>query len=303
MQTAPISISVAVPLFQHSPMFGQIDSSQTVASRWARTVARRFSKRSPLGSRAFNQGGFGSRGTARRSSRALTPFLIAVKPCSVWYLEPVAMTGMPRNSSILPANISYRRARVSHVTRIVMPATARRVPKLEVHHPGRRRRVAPRARRALAREAPGGDEAVSEAAAQGDRSENAEYIYGKKQLAEIDRRVRFLRKRLTGIHVVDQQPSDTTKVYFGAWFELRADAGASNEYRLVGPDEAGFAAGNTQHGFAARSRRDRQGVADTSSCARPRARRATPSWACATAEHRDRKKMPGTRPGESQGET
>jgi transcription elongation factor GreB len=85
---------------------------------------------------------------------------------------------------------------------------------------------------------------VSEAAAQGDRSENAEYIYGKKQLAEIDRRVRFLRKRLTGIHIVDQQPSDTTKVYFGAWFELRDDAGASKAYRLVGPDEAGFAAGN-----------------------------------------------------------
>src|SRR6187549_884856 len=79
--------------------------------------------------------------------------------------------------------------------------------------------------------------AVSEAAAQGDRSENAEYIYGKRQLREIDRRVRFLRKRLTGIHIVDQQPSDTTKVYFGAWFELRDDAGASKAYRLVGPDE------------------------------------------------------------------
>lgn len=82
--------------------------------------------------------------------------------------------------------------------------------------------------------------AVSEAAAQGDRSENAEYIYGKKQLAEIDRRVRFLRKRLTGIRVVDQQPSDTSKVFFGAWFELRSDDGSVNEYRIVGPDESGF---------------------------------------------------------------
>ena len=78
--------------------------------------------------------------------------------------------------------------------------------------------------------------AVSEAAAQGDRSENAEYIYGKKQLAEIDRRVRFLRKRLTGIRVVDQLPSDTSRVFFGAWFELESDDG-KHEYRLVGPDE------------------------------------------------------------------
>ena len=82
--------------------------------------------------------------------------------------------------------------------------------------------------------------AVAEAAAQGDRSENAEYIYGKKQLAEIDRRVRYLRKRLTGIRVVDQLPSDTSKVFFGAWFELTSDDG-KHEYRLVGPDEFDFA--------------------------------------------------------------
>jgi len=85
-------------------------------------------------------------------------------------------------------------------------------------------------------------QAVSEAAAQGDRSENAEYIYGKKQLAEIDRRVRFLRKRLAGLKVVDQQPSDTSKVRFGAWFELRGANGQCAEYRIVGPDESGFAA-------------------------------------------------------------
>jgi transcription elongation factor GreB len=83
--------------------------------------------------------------------------------------------------------------------------------------------------------------AVAEAAAQGDRSENAEYIYGKKQLAEIDRRVRYLRKRLTGIRIVDQRPSDTSKVFFGAWFELADDSGRRNEYRLVGPDEFDFA--------------------------------------------------------------
>jgi transcription elongation factor GreB len=84
--------------------------------------------------------------------------------------------------------------------------------------------------------------AVAEAAAQGDRSENAEYIYGKKQLAEIDRRVRHLRKRLTGIRVVDQAPSDTSKVFFGAWFELLSDDGERKEFRLVGPDEFDFAA-------------------------------------------------------------
>ena len=82
--------------------------------------------------------------------------------------------------------------------------------------------------------------AVSEAAAQGDRSENAEYIYGKKQLAEIDRRVRFLRKRLTGIRVVDQIPTDVSRVFFGAWFELDSPDGR-REYRLVGPDEFDFA--------------------------------------------------------------
>ena len=86
--------------------------------------------------------------------------------------------------------------------------------------------------------------AVSEAAAQGDRSENAEYIYGKRQLAEIDRRVRYLRKRLTGIRVVDTQPSDTSKVYFGARFTVCDSDGAEHEYRLVGPDESDFAPGN-----------------------------------------------------------
>ncbi len=79
--------------------------------------------------------------------------------------------------------------------------------------------------------------AVAEAAAQGDRSENAEYIYGKKQLAAIDRRVRHLRKRLSNAKVVDQESSDPTKVYFGAWFTLEADDGAVRRFRLVGPDE------------------------------------------------------------------
>jgi transcription elongation factor GreB len=80
-------------------------------------------------------------------------------------------------------------------------------------------------------------QAVSEAAAQGDRSENAEYIYGKRQLREIDRRVRFLRQRLDGMTVVDQPPSDKNKVFFGAWVTLEDDNGEEVEYRIVGPDE------------------------------------------------------------------
>lgn len=84
---------------------------------------------------------------------------------------------------------------------------------------------------------------VQEAAAQGDRSENAEYIYGKKQLREIDRRIRFLSKRLDGMTVVDRPPEDTGKVFFGAWVELEDDDGKRETYRLVGPDEAEGGAG------------------------------------------------------------
>jgi transcription elongation factor GreB len=78
---------------------------------------------------------------------------------------------------------------------------------------------------------------VSEAAAQGDRSENAEYIYGKKQLREIDRRVRFLRKRLEVLISVDRLPDDHDRVYFGAWVEVEDEQGNVNTYRIVGPDE------------------------------------------------------------------
>ncbi len=80
-------------------------------------------------------------------------------------------------------------------------------------------------------------QAVSEAAAQGDRSENAEYIYGKKQLREIDSRVRFLTKRLDDMVVVDRQPDDLTRIYFGAWVELQDESGEVFKYRIVGPDE------------------------------------------------------------------
>ncbi len=80
-------------------------------------------------------------------------------------------------------------------------------------------------------------QAVSEAAAQGDRSENAEYIYGKKQLREIDARVRFLSKRLEDMVVVDRIPEDQKKINFGAWVELEDEDGELKQYRIVGPDE------------------------------------------------------------------
>ena len=79
--------------------------------------------------------------------------------------------------------------------------------------------------------------AVQEAAALGDRSENAEYIYGKKRLREIDRRVRFLQKRMDELKVVDRVPEDARRVYFGAWVELEDSSGQVVRYRIVGPDE------------------------------------------------------------------
>ncbi|PTQ89511.1 transcription elongation factor GreB [Agitococcus lubricus] len=80
--------------------------------------------------------------------------------------------------------------------------------------------------------------AVSEAAAQGDRSENAEYIYGKKLLREIDRRVRFLEKRLPELRVVEQKPSNQQQVYFGAWVELEnLETDEMLQLRIVGCDE------------------------------------------------------------------
>jgi transcription elongation factor GreB len=79
---------------------------------------------------------------------------------------------------------------------------------------------------------------VADAAAQGDRSENAEYIYGKRRLREIDRRVRFLSKRLDDVTVVSEPPSDATRVFFGAWVTLEDDDGKEVTYRIVGPDES-----------------------------------------------------------------
>jgi transcription elongation factor GreB len=78
---------------------------------------------------------------------------------------------------------------------------------------------------------------VSDAAAEGDRSENAEYIYGKKRLREIDSRIRFLSKRLELLKVVDTVPADQERVYFGAWVTVENGEGDESTYRIVGPDE------------------------------------------------------------------
>ena len=80
--------------------------------------------------------------------------------------------------------------------------------------------------------------ALAAAAAEGDRSENAEYTYRKKQLGEIDRRVRYLSKRLETLRVVDAAPSDPRAVFFGAHVEIEDIAtGETSRYRIVGPDE------------------------------------------------------------------
>ncbi|KPJ91064.1 MAG: transcription elongation factor GreB [Gammaproteobacteria bacterium SG8_11] len=79
--------------------------------------------------------------------------------------------------------------------------------------------------------------ALTAAAAEGDRSENAEYIYRKKQLREIDSRVRYLRKRLENMKVVSERPTDENKVFFGAWVTLEDEKGDEVKYRIVGPDE------------------------------------------------------------------
>lgn len=80
-------------------------------------------------------------------------------------------------------------------------------------------------------------QAVAAAAAQGDRSENAEYTYGKRRLREIDARVRHLRKRLEGMVVVSQPPSDPQRVFFGALVTLEDENGQRVQHRIVGPDE------------------------------------------------------------------
>ncbi|PLR50347.1 transcription elongation factor GreB [Chimaeribacter arupi] len=80
-------------------------------------------------------------------------------------------------------------------------------------------------------------EKVAWAASLGDRSENADYKYNKQLLREIDRRVRFLRKRLEVVRVIDYSPQQDGKVFFGAWVEVENEAGDVKRFRIVGPDE------------------------------------------------------------------
>jgi transcription elongation factor GreB len=79
--------------------------------------------------------------------------------------------------------------------------------------------------------------ALAAAAAEGDRSENAEYIYRKKELREIDRRIRYLQKRLPLLKVVSRLPHDPQQVFFAAWVTLEKEDGSEYRYRIVGPDE------------------------------------------------------------------
>ena len=87
------------------------------------------------------------------------------------------------------------------------------------------------------RERPRVTQEVSDAAKLGDRSENAEYIYGKKRLRQIDGRLRFLMKRMEEVTVVERQPADPEKIFFGAWIELEDEEGEILRYRIVGEDE------------------------------------------------------------------
>jgi transcription elongation factor GreB len=84
---------------------------------------------------------------------------------------------------------------------------------------------------------------VEAAAALGDRSENAEYIYGKRKLRELDRRLRFLSERMDALTVVDPRPDARGRAYFGAWVTVEHEDGAERTYRLVGPDEFDVARG------------------------------------------------------------
>ncbi len=85
---------------------------------------------------------------------------------------------------------------------------------------------------------------VADAAAQGDRSENAEYIYGKKKLREIDRRMHWLIKRLEKVQVIEPRTDGTTRIFFGATVEVEDEDGARATYRIIGEDEIDLAKGD-----------------------------------------------------------
>lgn len=112
---------------------------------------------------------------------------------------------------------------------------------------------------------------VSAAAAQGDRSENAEYIYGKKRLREIDRRIRFLQRRLdTATIVTPSEQSDRARVYFGATVTLEDEDGARTTYQIVGSDEIDAAGGRISVESPIGRALLRKGIGDTVDVRRPR---------------------------------
>lgn len=110
---------------------------------------------------------------------------------------------------------------------------------------------------------------VSDAAAQGDRSENAEYIYGKRRLREIDRRIRFITKRLDGAVVVRASEVQTDVVRFGALVTLVDEDGSEKRYRIVGPDEADPGAGRISFQSPLGHSLMKRKVGDTVSVRRP----------------------------------
>jgi transcription elongation factor GreB len=110
---------------------------------------------------------------------------------------------------------------------------------------------------------------VSDAAAQGDRSENAEYIYGKKRLREIDRRIRFITKRLDGAVVVRASEIQSDVVRFGALVTLVDEDGNEKRYRIVGPDEADPSAGRISFQSPLGHSLMKRKVGDTVSVRRP----------------------------------
>jgi len=99
-------------------------------------------------------------------------------------------------------------------------------------------RLAEELDRLLCRERPHVVEEVASAAADGDRSENAAYIYGKKKLREIDRRIQFLTKRLESARVVTEPSASSDQIFFAAWVTIEGEDGGRREYRIVGEDEA-----------------------------------------------------------------
>ncbi|MDC0707415.1 transcription elongation factor GreB [Stigmatella sp. ncwal1] len=112
---------------------------------------------------------------------------------------------------------------------------------------------------------------VSAAAAQGDRSENAEYIYGKKRLREIDRRIRFLQKRLdTATIVTPAEQTDTGRVYFGATVTLEDEDGGRTTYQIVGSDEIDTQGGRISVESPIGKALLRKGVGDSVEVMRPR---------------------------------